>query len=299
MSNRLLPLIVFLALTTPAAAEESWELRERALKTSTARFFADPRPAAPSGIPDARVASRKSAGTIDAAWYAAPTTRYRHGVLGDAIEAGALIVRSRGQTLRLDLPKTQVFEDQTPRIADLDGDGVDEVITIRASSRAGAAVTIYGVESGKLVQKATTPYIGRANRWLNIAAIAPFRGGAAKQIAYVETPHIGGTLRLWAYRDGDLMQIGRAGGFSNHKIGARELRLSAVADYDGDGRVELFVPSNNRRTLYVMDLQPGGWRRRAAITLKSPIAVMKATPIGDVHVLTEAGAVRRVIRRKN
>ena len=86
-------------------------------------------------LPDGRIASRAvgERGDIDQAWYAAPTTRYRHGVLGDRIEAGALVVISAtGEARWLTLPSHEVFEDITPRLADLDRDGTTEVITILA-----------------------------------------------------------------------------------------------------------------------------------------------------------------------
>jgi hypothetical protein len=40
-------------------------------------------------LPDGGTA-RYASGNIRAAWYSAPTTRYDHGVLGDAIEGGGL-----------------------------------------------------------------------------------------------------------------------------------------------------------------------------------------------------------------
>ena len=48
--------------------------------------------------------------------------------------------------------------------ADLDGDGTTEIITIRSSVTHGASVTVYGVQDNKLVFRATTGFIGRANR---------------------------------------------------------------------------------------------------------------------------------------
>lgn len=212
-------------------------------------LFDDPRPPAPEGPPHGRIASRAD-GDIREAWYAAPTTRYRHGALGDVIEAGALRVRTEtGETLTFTLPDSHVFEDLTPRLADLDGDGLTEVATIRASAQGGGAVAIYGLKDGALVEKAATPDIGRPNRWLNIAGIAPYTGGATLEIAYVETPHIGGTLHLWRYARGRLTRLGRLAGFSNHANGALELRLSATADFDGDGVVDLALPSDSRREL--------------------------------------------------
>ena len=91
----------------------------------------------PGAIADLRVA--RGAGTIAEAWLADSTTRYRHFVLGSRYEAASLMVRLRdGKLLRLTLPEDSVFEDRQPRLADLDGDGVDEIVLVRSYLRRGA-----------------------------------------------------------------------------------------------------------------------------------------------------------------
>jgi hypothetical protein len=135
----------------------------------------------------------------------APTTRYGHSILGDAVEAGELIVKSaKGRTFSLVLPPSEVFEDRYPRLADLDGDGTVEVVAIRSSLSFGASVAVYGLRKGTVMELASTPFIGRANRWLNIAGIARFRGRRGRETAYVQAPHIGGTLFLYAFEQGRL-----------------------------------------------------------------------------------------------
>jgi len=76
---------------------------------------------APEGaLPDGFVDTSAS-GDIRRAWYGRPTDRYGHGVLGDAVEGGSLVVETAtGERFELTLPETQVFEDITPRIVDLD-----------------------------------------------------------------------------------------------------------------------------------------------------------------------------------
>ena len=185
---------------------------------------------APEGLPDGLVATAKgdtTKGDIRAAWYVGPTRRYGHGILGDAIEAAALRVELvDGAQLTYDLPQNMVFEDRTPRIADLDGDGRNEVITIRSSTSEGGGVAIYAAVEGRLTEVAANDFIGLRNRWLNIAAIADITGDGRKDIAYVRTPHIGGMLRLFRYDDG-LTLTSEIDRFSNHAIGSREQRLSA------------------------------------------------------------------------
>jgi hypothetical protein len=226
---------------------------------------------APDGLPDGRVA-RSETGDIRAAWYIQPTTRYRHAILGDAVEAGGLrVALADGQELSLELPDTQVFEDRTPRLADLDGDGRIEIVTIRASIFEGGSVAVYGVADGTLVERGTTGYIGLSNRWLNVAGIADFLGEGGLQIAHVRTPHIGGTLIVDRFTEDGLAPVADLYGFSNHVIGDIEQRLSAVVDIDGDGRVDLAIPSRDRRALRFVAVDPNGLREIATVPVPGRI----------------------------
>jgi hypothetical protein len=101
---------------------------------------------------------------------------------------------------------------------------------------------------------ARTPHIGKPNRWLNVAAIAPFSGDSAQEIAIVATPHIDGKLAFLRLENRRLRVVAALAGFSNHVIGSTELRLSAVADADGDGRPDLALPSLDRRRLRIVAL---------------------------------------------
>jgi hypothetical protein len=219
---------------------------------------------------------------IARAWLAEPTTRYAHGVLGDAIEAGALVVETRaGERLVHRLPERHVFEDLTPRLADLDGDGRDEVIVVRADARLGAALAVYGVEGGALVEEAATDPIGRANRWLNPVGAADLDGDGAMEVAYVETPHIGGILRVFTWRDGGLAFRDARAGVSNHALGSTALGLHALADRDGDGTPEIVVPTQPRDALVVVDFAGGRLAETARIPLPGPVT-------GDIVVESEA-----------
>ena len=164
-----------------------------------------------NGLPDGHVAEFAT-GKVRAAWYVAPTSRYRHAILGDGIEAGGLRVKlDTGKELTLTLPKNLVFEDRTPRLIDLGGEGGGgeggdgaEIVTLLANNREGAAVAVYGVVDGKLKLLDRTPFIGRANRWRNIAGFADYNDDGLMEIAEVVTPHIGGTLRFWSWKGGKL-----------------------------------------------------------------------------------------------
>ncbi|MGH1577457.1 FG-GAP repeat domain-containing protein [Planktotalea sp.] len=160
-------------------------------------------------------ANSVDAGVVEAK-YTEPTTRYAHGVLGDAIEYGALSIETdAGNTLTLRLPETRVFEDLAPRLFDVDLDGDNEVIVVETSIRQGARLAIYD-ETGLI---AATPYIGRTHRWLAPVGAADFDGDGFVEIAYVDRPHLAKTLRIWRFERGQLVHLADQTGLTNHKIG--------------------------------------------------------------------------------
>jgi len=204
---------------------------------------------AKNGLPDGRVAT--GSGDIIEAWYSEPTTRYAHAVLGDRIEAGALKIRNaRKETYTYRLPSTEVFEDITPRLADLDGNGTTEVITILSSQSGGASIAVFGLNGNAFLKLAQTPFIGQANRWLNIAEIANFTGSSTPEISAVITPHLAGILQFYKFGNGTLTRVAQANGnYSNHFIGSNELRLSTTADVNNDRLPDLILPSLARNEL--------------------------------------------------
>jgi hypothetical protein len=228
------------------------------------------RPLPPDALPDGRVAQGK--GTLARAWLAEPTTRYGHGVLGDAIEAGSLAVERRDGTRdSIRLGPDAVFEDLEPRIADLGRDGQDRVVTVKSYLQHGSALAVIGERDGRLVVLAETPPIGTPNRWLNPAGIADFDGDGHIDIALVRMPHAAGVLELWSWQDGRLIKRQETADVSNHALGSRATRLSHVADFDGDGRPDLAIPSFDRRELRMLAFTPRP-RDIARIALPARIA---------------------------
>ncbi|MDH3579790.1 MAG: VCBS repeat-containing protein [Hyphomicrobiales bacterium] len=237
-------------------------------KETTAGFSTPPLPA--GALPDAEISYGKKG--IHAAWLAAPTKRYDHGILGDAIEAGAIVAEDetrRRHTLELGLDS--VFEDRLARLADLDSDGKDEIVVVRSYLDRGGSLAVLELTSHGLEIKAESPAIGKPNRWLNPAGIADFDGDGRPEIAVVVTPHIGGTLEFWEYRGGRLVRDKQLRGFSNHAIGSRVQEMSAVGDFDGDGVVDLALPGDGHRTIRLISIAKGSVAEIARIALPGRI----------------------------
>ncbi len=221
-----------------------------------------------AALPDLRVA--RGTRDVAAAWLADATPRYAHFVLGARYEAASLRVRTKaGSELALTLPEHQVFEDREPRLADLDGDGTDEIVIVRSSRDKGAALVVIGIRNGQLSIVAETQPTGRPNTWLNPAGIADFDGDGRLDIAYVQMPHVLGKLRVVTLRGGKLVEIATIDDVSNHAIGARHIRLSVVTDLNGDGVMDLAIPSLDRRSLRFLTFK-GGAREIGRKALPEP-----------------------------
>ncbi len=275
----LLTFFLLLAGAVGAPAQQQWTLTEITDGSVPAEIVADSRELAidvySGALPDGRIATIANTDDVASAWYSEPTGRYTHGVLGDAIEAGALKIKTpRGETKTFRLPRTEVFEDLTPRLADLDDDGRTEIITILSSVTQGASLAIFGVSGNALVKQAQSSFIGRSNRWLNIAETGNFTKSFTPEIALVKTPHIGGTLQFYKYQSGNLILIVSARSFSNHVIGSTELRLSTQTDLDGNGSADLVIPSADRRSLLVLGFTSTGLIELARVAM--PAAIDKA-----------------------
>ena len=217
-------------------------------------------------IPHSTVASAEGLGIVRAVLSCA-TDRYAHGVLGDAIEAGCLVVEDDlGAVHQHLLPDHQVFEDLTPRLADIDGDSRLDVVLVRSEANLGAALSIYTLKPGsKLQELASTPPIGLSNRWLAPVGIADFNGDNRLDVAYVQTPHIGGILNVWSYIDGRLQRLAQSHGYSNHRIGSTRVSTAKLADKNGDGVMDIALPEQR-------------WRDTVWITLYPELRVLEIKP---------------------
>lgn len=211
------------------------------------------------------------------AYYAQPTTRYAHGVLGDAVEAGELVVDNTVSANacgdRIVLPPDLVFEDVAPRLVDLDGDDWPEIIVVVSQQNQGAQLAVYGYAPGDyatLHKRAATPHIGTRNRWLAPIGAADLDGDGYVEIAYIDRPHLAKTLRIWRFKDGALEPVAHHQGLTNHRIGERDIgggirdcgdgpeMITASGDWrrviasrltDGEITVEDLGPHNGRASL--------------------------------------------------
>ena len=181
------------------------------------------------------------------AQYAQPTEKYGHGILGDQIEAEQLVVVVDSVFYALTLPDEFVFEDISPRLYDVDGDDELEFVTIRTHVSQGAGIAIYKIRDKQLVEYASVPTIGTAHRWLNIVAINDLDNDGIVELVWIQTPHIGGILKIARIQSGTLNVLDEKTPYSNHAIGERNLCLSVLTEQSG--QKVFYVPDQSRNKI--------------------------------------------------
>ena len=167
------------------------------------------------------------------ACYEAPRTQglYGHDILGGTPEWTRLEITlgPKGRAAswsggKRDLVVRQrddhIFEDVAPRVEQLDGSGPPEIIVVDTAYDLGASLAVLNLETERL---ASTPHIGRRNRWLAPIGAADLDGDGRFEIAYVDRPHLAKWLLVWRYDRGSLRFVAQHEGVTNHRIGERDI----------------------------------------------------------------------------
>ena len=168
---------------------------------------------------------------------------YDHNILGNTPEWREL--RGPDWVLR---PKAGFFEDVAPRVADVTGDGRPEVIAVQTDLMRGARLIVVAGD-GKLL--GATAYIGQRHRWMAQAGVGDFDGDGRIEIAYVDRPHLAKELVFLRLEAGDLREVARLSGLTNHRIGDTAISGGSL---HCDGKDQMILAS-------------GDWRRILAVQI--------------------------------
>lgn len=207
--------------------------------------------------------------------FSEPTSRYDHGILGDAVEWGAMILsvdKCAGcegapqiETVTIRLPETRVFEDIAPRIIAGD-DSPTLVMVVETDLQLGARLALYD-ETGLY---AATPFIGRSHRWLAPIGAGDLDGDTWPEIAYIDRPHLTKRLRVWRLQDRKLTLLAEMDGLTNHQIGW-DFIPGGLRDC-GQGP-EMIVADANWQNIQSVTLQGGDLRAQTIGVYQSPASL--------------------------
>lgn len=236
-------------------------------------------------LPDARILFDENGRLL---FLTDPTDRYAHGVLGDAIEAGSVTLLQTSPAVQVlaTIPITapQVVEGIMPLWTDWNGDGVREIVVTVSDAAQGAQIVLFGEDGARLAQG---PAVGAGNRWRHQIALAPFGPAGEMELAAVLTPHLGGVVEFYQWQGEALTVVAQLPGYSSHQIGSRNLDMAMAGDFNGDGRLELLLPTQDMNRL-------GGIQRTvdgAAVAYEVAIDGALATNLAGVTMSTGQTAV--------
>ncbi len=209
--------------------------------------------------------------------------RYRHGVLGDAVEGTRVLYLERHslQVLRqLMLPEPYVFEEVAPRAVQWNGNNA--LLTTRSGPLGSQlALIVAGAARADMLDiAALSAPLGTAHRWMSATT-------DGVHMLAVHTPHIGGHLHEYHVDGARLVAHSRGRDVSNHRIGTRETDLAVWIDN------RLVLPSQNFRTLRCFGVD-NAWRDCGSIALPGVLVATLALTLGQrrgIAVLLEDGQV--------
>ena len=217
---------------------------------------------------------------------AEPTDRYPHSALGDNLEATAVAVVTVGvnEVEMVYRSENDVIESIAPLLADVDGDGIDDV-ALTVSNDREAWIVVASSTGGGVV--AISDPVDRLLGWRQLVAVGPLGPNGETEIVEVLYPDANGSVRFLSLTGGDLRVVATRTGYRSHEFGARNLEQALAADVDRDGYLEVIVPTFDRQSIAGIRHGPDGaaqmWTRPLGGTLATNIAVL-TRPDGTLSV---------------
>ncbi|MGD8485279.1 MAG: hypothetical protein PVH07_01455 [Chloroflexota bacterium] len=237
-------------------------------------------------LPDARVTELDGTALVA---LTGPTDRYAHGVLGDELEATAIDVRAaEGLQARIEVEADEVIEGTSAMVVKLASDDPESLLLVTVSDAAdGARLRAYDLAGSQVAESAP---IGQGFRWLHQIAAAPIGPTGAIEIIAVRTPHIDGRIEAYRLAGGRLERVASLAGYSSHRLGSANLDMALLADADGDGGLEVVVPTSDMRSLAVLERTAVGFEETERLTLDGELVTnVAATPTDGGALVLAAG----------
>ncbi len=207
--------------------------------------------------------------------------RNSHGIIGDQLAASTLLVLEAREgeiqlLARIDLPGEDVYEGIAPFWADIDGDGIEDLVTTVSNSSLGARLRACIWDGASIRQEIDGPAIGRGNRWRHQLTAGAFGPDGAGEIVAVRSPHLEPVMEFFRLGDGALELAASYPGVTTHVLGSRNLDQTAAGDFNGDGQPEVLAMDSTRRAIVAIQRNESGanevWRLEAGGEIVSNFA---------------------------
>lgn len=227
--------------------------------------------------------ARGAAGTHDIAeaFYADPTGRLTQisASAGDAY--GTLSAFDRANVLH-DFPADpdHAFTGRGPKLADLDGDGNDEIVSLEMGA-AGSRIAIFRLTLAGLERLAMTPNAGDPQALLDLLGIADIDGDGTLDILVSRTGAGGGRLEAYTYASRSLRMTWTVPGVVTALPGSKISNVAAIEDYDGDQLPDILVPGRDARSIRLLTFRDRALAEPLRIPLPAAISSNFKTVLPD------------------
>ncbi len=219
----------------------------------------------PDAVPTTRVVfdGELAVGLVDA------TDQYDHAILGDPFEAKAFEVLNRctGERTRTTVASEDVIEGISALLADINGDGTNEVLVTISNDDVGSRMSAFTFD-GTLVAESVP--IGQGGRWQTQLAVAPTGPNGESEVVDIWKPHANGVAEFLQLKGNTLVRVADLAGFTNHVIRTQNLDKGLVADADADGRLDVVVLTLENTEVAVLSRLEDQVETVALVALGSP-----------------------------
>ena len=177
---------------------------------------------------------------------------------------------------RMDLPGEDVYAGIAPFWSDIDGDGVEDLVTTVSNSSLGARLRAYVWDGAGIRQEIDGPASGRGNPWRHQLTAARFGPDGSIEIAAIRTPRLAGEIEFFRLGDGALELSAAFPGATSHTVGSRNFDQTAAGDFNGDDLPEVLAMDMTRRDIVAIQRNKSGanevWRLEAGGEIVSNFA---------------------------
>ena len=158
----------------------------------------------------------------------------------------------------------------------------------------GAVPVALGLRDGGLVLLAEGPSPATPPDGFRSSAPPISTGDGVPEVVAVSAPSRDGVLTLYRRRAGALVAVASAAGYAAMARGSRHPDQAVVADFDGNGRLEVVLPRQSGEILVGLEMRNERFVERWAIDFKSPVTSnLAAADIDGDGLLDLAVATRR------